>query len=158
MTAASTTTMAAASTRSAASDMTGTSASNMTDVRADGAASSMEAFASMESHAGARRHYTTTVEAAVVGMAKPVVGAVIEVIVVVSFMMLRITTVAPIAKVVPTIVTIVAPVAKMVSTIVPPVGKVIPIVAPIAKVTKVSIKIMVEVAEEENRREAHVKR
>jgi hypothetical protein len=132
-------------------------------VRADRAASSMEAFAtmssveafaSMESHVGTRRHYTSTVEAAVFGMARPVVGAVTEVIVVVSFMMLRITTVAPIAKVVPTIVTIVAPVAKMVSTIVPPVGKVIPI----AKVTKVSIKIMVEVAEEEKRRKAHVKR
>jgi hypothetical protein len=96
----------------------------------------------MESHVGARRHYTTTVEAAVVGMARPVIGAVIEVIVVVSFMMLPITTVPPIARVVPITV--------------PPVAKVVPIVVPIAKVMKVSIKIMV--AEEENRRKAHVKR
>jgi hypothetical protein len=93
----------------------------------------------MESHAGARRHYTTAVEAAVVGMARPVVGAVIEVIVVVSFLMPPISTVLP---------TIVSPVATM-----------LPIaVVPIAKVIKVSIKIMVEVAEEEKRREAHVKR
>jgi len=99
----------------------------------------------MESHAGARRHYTTTVEAAVVGMARPVVGAVIEVIVVVSFMMLPITTVLPIT---------VAPVAKVVPITMSPIGQVVPIV----KVTKVSIKIMVEVAEEEKRREANVKR
>jgi hypothetical protein len=59
----------------------------------------------MESHVGARRHYTPTVEAAVVGMARPVVGAVIEVIVVVTFMMLSITTVSPIAKVLPVTVT-----------------------------------------------------
>ena len=39
-------------------------------------------------------------------------------------------------------------------TTVPPICKVVPI----AKMTEVSIKIMVEVAEEENRREAHVKR
>jgi hypothetical protein len=105
----------------------------------------MEAFATMssvESHLGARRHYTTTVEAAVVGMARPVIGAVIEVIVVVTFMMLPITTVPPIAKVLPITV---PPVA------VPPIA-----VVPIAKVMKVSIKIMV--AEEENRRKAHVKR
>jgi hypothetical protein len=31
-------------------------------------------------------------------------------------------------------------------------------VAPVTEVTRVSIKIVVEVAEEENRREAHVKR
>jgi hypothetical protein len=79
-----------------------------------------------------------TGEAAVAGMPRPVVDAVIEVLVVVSFMMLPIAKVSPIAKVVP----IVVPVAKVV---------------PIAKVTEV-IKIMVEVAEEENRREAHVKR
>jgi hypothetical protein len=100
----------------------------------------------MESHVGARRHYTTTVEAAVVGMARPVVGAVIEVIVVVSFMMLPITTVPPIAKVLP----ITVPPISVLSI------AVVPIVVPIAKVMKVSIKIMV--AEEENRREAHVKR
>jgi hypothetical protein len=39
-------------------------------------------------------------------------------------------------------------------TTVPPICKLVPI----AKMTEVSIKIMVEVAEEENRREAHVKR
>src|SRR5882762_11004475 len=146
MTAASTTSMTAASTRNAAP--------SPRSVRADRAASSMEAFAttssveafaSMESHAGARRHYTTTVEAAVVGMARPVVGAVIEVIVVVSFMMLPFTTVLPIT---------VAPVAKVVPITMSPIGQVVPIV----KVTKVSIKIMVEVAEEEKRREANVKR
>jgi hypothetical protein len=71
-------------------------------------------------------------------MARPVVGAVIEVIVVVSFMMLPITKVPPITA--------------------PTIGKVIPIGAPIAKMTKVSIKIMVEMTEEENRRKAHVKR
>jgi hypothetical protein len=134
----------------------------------------------MESHAGARRHYTTTVEAAVVGMARPVVGAVIEVIVVVSFMMLPITTVPPIAKVLPITVlptvkvipivvpiATVPPIAKVLPITVPPIAKVlpitvlptvevVPIVVPIAKVMKVSIKIMV--AEEENRRKAHVKR
>ena len=89
----------------------------------------MEAFASMGSPATAA---VLTGEAAVAGMPKPAVGAVIEVIVVVSLMMLPITRVLPIAKVVP-------------------------IVVPIVKVTKV-IKIMVEVAEEHNRREAHVKR
>jgi|SRR5258708_30301816 hypothetical protein len=82
----------------------------------------------MESHVGARRHYTTSFEAAVVG-AKPAVGAVIEVIVVVSFMMLLITTVPPIGKVF--LVATILAIAKVV---------------PIAKVTKVSIKIMVEVA------------
>jgi hypothetical protein len=104
--------------------------------------SSVEAFASVESPVGARPHYTTTFEAAVIGMARPAVGAVIEVIVVVSFMMLPITTVPPIAKVLPI-------------TVLPTV-KVVPIVIPIAKVMKVSIKIMI--TEEENRRKAHVKR
>jgi hypothetical protein len=120
---------------------------------------SLEAFASMGSHVGASRHYTSTVEAAVLRMARPVVGAVIEVIVVVSFMLPAITTAAPIARVVPTIVTIVASIAEVVPTIVTPVGKVPPItMLPIAKVTKVTIKIMVAVAKEEKRREAHVKR
>jgi len=129
---------------------------------------SLEAFASMGSHVGASRHYTSTVEAAVLRMARPVVGAVIEVIVVVSFMLpaittaapitavYSITTVPPIARVVPTIV---ASIAEVVPTIVTPVGKVPPItMLPIAKVTKVTIKIMVAVAKEEKRREAHVKR
>lgn len=80
---------------------------------------------------GARRHYTTG-EAAVVGMARPVVGAVIELIVVMSFMMLPITKVPPIA---------------MIPITMPPIGKVVPIVVPVAKMTKVSIKIVVEVAE-----------
>ncbi len=100
----------------------------------EAAVSAVDAFASMESSA------TTAVltgEAAVAGMRRPVVDAVIQVFVVVSFMMLPITKVPPIAKVVPIVV---------------PVAKVVPIV-----VTEV-IKIMVEVAEEENRREAHVKR
>jgi hypothetical protein len=116
----------------------------------------------MESHAGARRHYTTTVEAAVAGMARPVVGAVIEVIVVVSFLMPPISTVPPITIVPPVgrvLPTIVPPVGRVLPTIVPPVAAMLPItVVPIAKVIKVSIKIMVEVAEEEERREAHVKR
>jgi hypothetical protein len=103
----------------------------------------------MESAVRARRYFTAAVltaeKAAVVGMGRPVVDTVIEVIVVVSFVMLSITTVPPIAKVLPVNV--------------PPIGKMLPIaVAPIAKVTKVSIKIMVAVAEEENRCEAHVKR
>jgi len=103
----------------------------------------------MESHAGTRRHDATTVEAAVVGIARPAVGAVIEVIVVVSFMMLSITTVLPIT---------VAPIAIVPPITMSPIGKVVPVVVPIVKVTKVSIKIMVEVAEEEKRREANVKR
>jgi hypothetical protein len=101
----------------------------------------MEAFASMESHVGARRHYTTTGEAAVLGMARPAVGAVIEVFVVVSFMMLPITIVPPIAKVLPITV---PPVSKVLPIVVVPIAK----VASIAKVTKVSIKIMVKVAKE----------
>ena len=67
---------------------------------------------------------TTTGEAAVGGMPRPAVDAVIDVVVVVSFIM-------P----------------------VPPITMVIPIM----KVTIV-VKIMVAVAEEKNRREAHVKR
>jgi hypothetical protein len=88
--------------------------------------SSVETFASMEAPG------TTAVltgEAAVPGVPRPAVDAVIDVLIVVSFMMLPITKVLRIAKVVP-----------------------------IAIVTKVSIKIMVEVAEEQNRRVAHVKR
>jgi hypothetical protein len=100
--------------------------------------SSVEAFASVESPVGARPHYTTTFETTVIGMARPAVRAVIEVIVVVSFMMLPITTVPPIAKVLP--ITVLSTVK----------------VVPIAKVMKVSIKIMI--TEEENRRKAHVKR
>ena len=137
-----------ASTMDASSSMTGAFTLDAAHaVRTDRAASSMEgfatissveSFASMESPVGAHRHYTTTGEAAVVGMARPVVHAVIDVIVVMSFMMLPITKVLPIT--------------------VPPVGKVVPIVVPIAKMTEVSIKIVVEVTEEENGREAHVKR
>jgi hypothetical protein len=67
-------------------------------------------------------------------MTRPVVGAVIEVIVVVSFMMLPITKAPPVT---------VSSIRKVV---------------PIAKMTKVSIKIMVEMTEEEDWREAHVKR
>jgi hypothetical protein len=67
-------------------------------------------------------------------MTGPVVDAVIEVIVVVSFMMLPITKAPPVT---------VSSIRKVV---------------PIAKMTKVSIKIMVEMTEEEDRREAHVKR
>jgi hypothetical protein len=49
------------------------------------------------------------------------------------------------------------PITKVPPITAPTIGKVIPIGAPIAKMTKVSIKIM-EMTEEENRREAHVKR
>jgi hypothetical protein len=84
-------------------------------------------------------------KAAVVGMARPVVDAMIDVVVVVSFMMLTITTMPPVGKVFPITV--------------PPIAKALPVtVLPTVKVTKVSIKIMVAVAEEENRRKAHVKR
>jgi hypothetical protein len=76
--------------------------------------SAMEAFTSMESHVAARVHYTSTVKAAVLGMARPAVGAVIEVIVVVRFVMPRVTTVASVSNVVPTVVTIVPSVAKVV--------------------------------------------
>jgi hypothetical protein len=67
-------------------------------------------------------------------MTRPVVDAVIEVIVVVSFMMLPITKAPPVT---------VSSIRKVV---------------PIPKMTKVSIKIMVEMTEEEDRGEAHVKR
>jgi hypothetical protein len=87
----------------------------------------MEALASMEAPV------TATGEAAAVGMPRPAVDAVIDVVVVVSFMM--------------------PPVAKVPPITVPPIA----IVIPIMKVTIV-VKIMVEVAEEKNRREAHVKR
>jgi hypothetical protein len=95
-------------------------------VRAARADSSMEAtMSSVGASASLESPGTTTAaltgEAAAAGMARPVVGAVIEVIVVVSFMTLPIT--------------------------VPPIAKAVPIVVPIVKVTKV-IKIMVEVAEE----------
>ena len=86
------------------------------------AASTMEALASMESPV------TATGESAVIGMPRPTVDSVIDVVVVVSFMVRPITKVPVITEVVPT-----------------------------AKVTKV-VKIMVEVAEEKNRCEAHVKR
>jgi hypothetical protein len=83
-------------------------------------------------------------KAAVVGMARPVVDAMIDVVVVVSFMMLTITM---------------PPVGKVFPITVPPIAKALPVtVLPTVKVTKVSIKIMVAVAEEENRRKAHVKR
>ena len=84
-------------------------------------ASSMEAFATMSSvkaFASMESPKTTAVltyESAVFGMARPVVEAVIEVIVVVMTL-------------------------------------------PIAKAMEVAIKMMVEVAEEENRRKAHCKR
>jgi len=106
-------------------------------VRAARADSSMEAtmssvgaFASVESRATTA---ALTGEAAVAGMARPVVGAVIEVIVIASFMMLPITKAPPIARVLPITMA--------------PIAKVLPIVVPVA-MTKVSIKIMVEVAEE----------
>lgn len=70
-------------------------------------------------------------EPAVIGMARTSVDAVIYVIIVVSFEMAAISKVSPITKV-------------------PPVGEVLPIF----KVTK----IMVEVAVEYKRREAHIKR
>jgi putative ribosome biogenesis GTPase RsgA len=92
-------------------------------VRAAKAASSVEA--------------SVTRETAMLGMPRPVVGAVIKVIIVVSLMMLPFTKASLITKVLA-----VAPIAK---------------VGPIAKVTEV-IKIVVEVAEEENRSKAHVKR
>ena len=102
----------------------------------------MESFASTECSVRARRYFTAampTGEPAVLGMPRPVVDAVIEVVVVVSFMMVAITTVPPIAKV---LLITVLPIAM------PPIGKVVSIAVPIATVTKVSIKIMVAVAEE----------
>jgi len=152
-----------------ASDWSHPGSDSSHSVRADSAAtamearatrSAMEAFTSMESHVAARRHYTSTVKAAVLGMARAAIGAVIEVIVVVRFVMPCVTTVASVSNVVPTVVTIVPSVAKVVpaiATVVAPAGKVLAIaVVPVAKVTKVSIEIMLAVAEEENRREAHV--
>ena len=90
-------------------------ASSMKPSHSVRAASSMEAFASVGSP---ETTAAMTRESAVIGMARPVVEAVIEVFVVVSFMTLP----------------------------------------PIAKAMKVAIKMMVEVAEEENRRKAHRKR
>ena len=90
-------------------------------------ASTMEALASMESPV------TTTGEAAVVGMPLPAVDAVIDMVVVVSFMMPPVTKVSPIT--------------------VPPISKVIPVL----KVTIV-VKIIVEVAVERDRCVAHGKR
>ena len=95
-----------------------------------------ESFASMESPVC---HLCAAGESAVNGMPGSTVDAMVDMIVVVTFMMLPgnvpcITKPAPIAKV-------------------SPIGKVIPI----AKVTKV-VKIVMEVAEENKRREAHVKR
>ena len=87
--------------------------------------SSVEAFASMES----------TGEAAVVGMTRSAVDAVIHVIIVVSFMMLAIPEVPSIPE---------ATIAEV------SIGKVLP-------AFKVA-KIMVEVAVETKRREAYVKR
>jgi hypothetical protein len=138
-----------------ASDWSHAGSDSSHSVRADSAAtatealatrSAMEAFTSMESHVATGRHYTATVEAAVLGMARAAVGAVIEVIVVVRFVMPRIATVASVSNVVPTVVTIVAPVGKVLAIT----------VVPVAKVTKVSIEVMVVVAEEENRRKADV--
>jgi hypothetical protein len=57
-------------------------------------------------------------------------------------------------SVVDAVIDLIVVVPLMLPTTVPPIRKVVPI----AKMTEVSIKIMVEVAEEENRREAHVKR
>src|SRR5712671_3307062 len=95
-----------------------------------------ESFASMKSSVG---HLCTAGESAVNGTPGSSVDAMVDMIVVVTFMMLPgkvpcVTKPAPIVKV-------------------PPVGKVVPI----AKVTKV-VKIVMEVAEENKRREAHVKR
>ena len=96
----------------------------------------VESFASMESPVG---HLCTAGESAVNGMPGSTVDAMVDMVVVMTFMMLPskvpcITKPAPIAKV-------------------SPVGKVVPI----AKVTKV-VKIVMEVSEENKRREAHVKR
>jgi hypothetical protein len=89
----------------------------------------MKASATMGAFATAKAFATAVAHAAVAGMVRPVVGAVIEVVVVVSFMTLPTTKVTPIAKV-------------------PPIAKVTPVtVLSTFKVTKV-IKIMVEVAKE----------
>ena len=94
-----------------------------------------ESFASMSPVC----HLCAAGESAVNGMPGSTVDAMVDMIVVVTFLMLPgkvpcITKPAPIAKV-------------------SPIGKVIPI----AKVTKV-VKIVMEVAEENKRRETHVKR
>ena len=89
----------------------------------------MKASATMGAFATAKAFATAVAHAAVAGMVRPMVGAVIEVVVVVSFMMPPFTTVPPIAKV-------------------PPIAEVPPAaVLPTFKMTKV-IKIMVEVAKE----------
>src|SRR3981081_3973227 len=95
-----------------------------------------ESFASMKSPVC---HLCTSGESAVNGMPGSTVDAMVDMVVVVTFMMLPsnvscITKPAPIAKV-------------------SPIGKVIPI----AKVTKV-VKIVMEVAKENKRRETHVER
>src|SRR5712672_2294629 len=95
-----------------------------------------ESFASMKSPVC---HLCTSGESAVNGMPGSTVNAMVDMVVVVTFMMLPgkvpcITKPAPIAKV-------------------SPVGKVVPI----AKVTKV-VKIVMEVAEKHERREAYIKR
>ena len=97
------------------------------------AAHSVRTASTMEALASVEAPVTATGEAAVGGMPRPAVDTVIDVVVVVSFMM--------------------PPVAKVPPITVPPIA----IVIPFMKVTIV-VKIMVEVAEEKNRREAHVKR
>jgi hypothetical protein len=88
----------------------------------------MESFATVESAVG---HLRTTDESAVDGVPRPVVNAVIiDVVVVVGFVMLPTRKMSAIAKV--------APVGEVLS------------------VTKI-IKIMVEVAEESERRKTHKK-
>ena len=95
-----------------------------------------ESFASMKSPVC---HLCAAGESAVNGMPGSTVDAMVDMVVVVTFMMVPgkvpcITKPAPIAKV-------------------SPIGKVIPI----AKVTKV-VKIVMEVAKENKRRETHVER
>jgi hypothetical protein len=88
-----------------------------------------------------------TYGAAVVRMPRPAVRAVIEVIVVVSFTIPSITGVSPIT---------VLPITVLPITEVSPIT-VLPICKVVSIVTKV-VKIMVEVAEEKERCETHVKR
>ena len=90
----------------------------------------VKAFATMKASATMGAFATAVAHAAVAGMVRPVVGAVIEVVVVVSLMTLPATKVSPIAKVTP---------VTALSTF---------------KVTKV-IKIMVEVAKEAKRSKAN---
>jgi len=95
--------------------------------------SAMESFAAMKSFTtmeSAVSHLRATDESAVNGVPRPVVNAVIDVVIVVSFMMLPTRKMSPIAKA-------------------SPVSKVLP-------VTKI-VKIMVEMAEESERCEAHKK-